>query len=77
MMTTLCAMMGAVPIALGLGAGAELRQPLGVVIVGGLAFSQVVTLFLTPVLYLWFDELATQWKRHGRRHAADPQASLG
>lgn len=69
MMTTLCAMMGPVPIALGLGAGAELRQPLGVVIVGGLAFSQVS--------YLWFDELATQWKRHGRRHAADPQASLG
>jgi HAE1 family hydrophobic/amphiphilic exporter-1 len=77
MMTTLCAMMGALPIALGLGTGAELRQPLGVVIVGGLVFSQVITLFLTPVLYLWFDELASGWKRRSRRHAAAPQADLG
>ena len=58
MMTTLCAMMGAMPIALGLGAGAELRQPMGVVIVGGLLFSQVITLFITPVVYLWFDRLS-------------------
>jgi HAE1 family hydrophobic/amphiphilic exporter-1 len=57
MMTTLCAIMGALPIALGLGSGAELRQPLGVAIVGGLLVSQMITLFITPVLYLWFDGL--------------------
>ena len=55
MMTTMCAIMGALPLALGLGAGSELRQPLGVAIVGGLLFSQMITLFITPVLYLWFD----------------------
>jgi hydrophobic/amphiphilic exporter-1 (mainly G- bacteria), HAE1 family len=58
MMTTLCAIMGALPIALGAGAGAELRQPLGVAIVGGLVFSQLITLFITPVLFLAFDDLA-------------------
>jgi HAE1 family hydrophobic/amphiphilic exporter-1 len=68
MMTTMAALLGAVPIALGYGAGGEARQPLGLVVVGGLLFSQLVTLYLTPVFYIYMSALQAKvrsWK-HGK-----------
>jgi multidrug efflux pump len=68
MMTTLAAMLGAVPLAIGLGDGGELRRPLGIVIVGGLLVSQMLTLYTTPVVYLYFDRFRLwskdMWERH-------------
>jgi multidrug efflux pump len=63
MMTTMCALLGGMPMALGWGAGAELRKPLGIAIVGGLVVSQMLTLFTTPVIYLYLDRLRKRFAR--------------
>jgi len=63
MMTTFAALFGGLPLALGNGVGAELRRPLGITIVGGLLVSQVLTLYTTPVIYLFFDRLAAKFSR--------------
>jgi multidrug efflux pump len=64
MMTTMAALLGAVPLALGNGVGSELRRPLGITIIGGLILSQLLTLYTTPVIYLFFDELAARLATH-------------
>jgi multidrug efflux pump subunit AcrB len=72
MMTTMAAMLGAVPLALGTGMGSEFRRPLGIAIIGGLAVSQLLTLYTTPVVYLYFDRLQHWWWRHiGARRLED------
>jgi multidrug efflux pump len=63
MMTTMAALLGAVPLAFGRGTGSELRQPLGITIIGGLLLSQLFTLYTTPVIYIWFDKLAHKFSR--------------
>jgi multidrug efflux pump len=69
MMTTMAALLAGLPLAMGNGVGSELRRPLGIAIVGGLIFSQVLTLYTTPVIYLWFDRLA---RRMSGRMTAGP-----
>jgi multidrug efflux pump len=72
LMTTMAAMLGALPLALGTGTGSELRRPLGITIIGGLLLSQMLTLYTTPVVYLYFDQIQRWWSRvRRRRHAAD------
>jgi multidrug efflux pump len=74
LMTTMAAMLGAVPLALGSGTGSELRRPLGIAIVGGLMFSQMLTLYTTPVIYIWLDRLAS---RSTKPHAAGAVSDAG
>jgi multidrug efflux pump len=63
LMTTMAAILGALPLALGSGTGSELRRPLGITIIGGLIVSQVLTLYTTPVVYLYFDRIQQWWYR--------------
>jgi multidrug efflux pump len=71
MMTTMAALLGGVPLALGTGTGSELRRPLGITIVGGLIVSQILTLFTTPVVYLFFDRIGRKYLK-----TADADAEL-
>src|SRR5260370_3979639 len=73
MMTTMAALLGAVPIAVGYGAGGEARQPLGLVVVGGLLFSQLVTLYLTPVVYTYMAALQEKLKGRKRVRVQEPE----
>ena len=80
MMTTMAALLGVLPLALGTGTGSELRRPLGITIVGGLIFSQILTLYTTPVVYLYLDRFWAWWKTHwdafrGVAHHEDAEAA--
>jgi len=74
MMTTMAALMGSLPIALALGAGGESRRPLGLAVVGGLVVSQLLTLYITPVVYIYFEQFR-QWVGR-RRHHPQPQPAI-
>jgi multidrug efflux pump subunit AcrB len=79
MMTTMAALLGALPLALGTGIGSELPRPLGIAIVGGLIVSQALTLYTTPVVYLYLDRVQLWWThgRAGHRRSLAPAASPG
>ena len=77
LMTTMAALFGALPLVLSQSTGAELRRPLGITIVGGLIVSQMLTLYTTPVVYLYFDRLHLWWAGRRRKTAGVPQAALG
>ena len=74
-MTTMAALLGGLPLALGSGVGSELRRPLGIAIVGGLIFSQMLTLYTTPVIYLYLDRMRLRWEKIRRSRAAAPDLS--
>jgi multidrug efflux pump len=73
MMTTMAALLGALPLAMGTGVGSELRRPLGITIIGGLVISQILTLYTTPVIYLAFDRMAKRW---GKQQQTPPSLPL-
>jgi len=73
MMTTMAALLGGIPLAFGTGFGSELRRPLGIAMVGGLLLSQVLTLYTTPVIYIFFDNLAQRFSGARGHNGADPE----
>jgi multidrug efflux pump len=78
LMTTMAAIFGALPLALGTGTGSELRRPLGITIIGGLIVSQMLTLYTTPVVYLYLDRLRIRWAGSHRKAPNQlPQETLG
>jgi HAE1 family hydrophobic/amphiphilic exporter-1 len=76
MMTTMAALMGAIPIAVGIGAGSESRQPLGLTVVGGLLVSQLVTLYITPVFYIYLDKLQSKLTPHHEEAPLEADVSV-
>ncbi|HET9650607.1 MAG TPA: efflux RND transporter permease subunit, partial [Usitatibacter sp.] len=77
LMTTMAALLGALPLMLSWGVGAEIRRPLGIAMVGGLIFSQLLTIFTTPVIYLYFDRWAARWRARMRRREPRPAVADG
>jgi multidrug efflux pump len=77
MMTTMAALLGGIPLAFGSGIGSELRRPLGIAMVGGLLVSQVLTLYTTPVIYIFFDNLGNRVSGKSKKanHGGEPQTA--
>jgi len=77
LMTTMAALLGAVPISLGYGSGGEARRPLGLAVVGGLMLSQLVTLYLTPVVYTYMASVLEWWRRRHKPEFTPEETALG